>query len=176
MNSDRYEQVPNPSTSPRSRLEMKDQEIGHGHVDGGWWPRSYDAAEEFPPLIDALSARLGRIERIGYDMDAWHSVTRKWIHRGDLVRSEGFHTVFAHTVSIISIAGQRLSLLVVPPETSKDIAETALHAASELVSTATVQDILARAGLLVATPGGARPDNNARRHRTIGHGGRRRVA
>jgi hypothetical protein len=148
MSSDRYSQEPiiPPAALPPIRLEMKGQGSTLGHVDGGWWPHSYDAAAEFPQLIDALSARAGRVERIGYDMDAWHSVRRKLIHDGEIVRCEGFRTVFADTVNIVSITGQQIRLLVVPPQAGADIAEAALHAASALTSVRTPRDILTAAG------------------------------
>jgi len=114
-------------------------------MDGGWWPHSYDASKEFPPLIDALSDRVGSIERIGYDMDAWYSVSRKLLHGDVVVRCEGFHTVFTDTVSIISLAGARMLLVVVPPQTSSGVAETALHAATDITSTRNVRDLLAAA-------------------------------
>jgi hypothetical protein len=139
------------STPPQVRLEMSARDIGRGYVDGGWWPHSYDAATEFPPLIAALRTRIGRVERIGYDMDLWHSATRKLIHDGEVVRCEGFHTAFAHTVSVISILGQQVSVLVVPPTTDNGTAEAALHAASGLASVHTLADILARMSAAVAT-------------------------
>lgn len=140
------------------RLEIKGADLGHGCMDGGWWPRSYDASEEFPPLIDALSERVGSIERIGYDMDAWYSVSRKLTHGDVVVRCEGFHTVFADTVSIISIAGARLILVVVPPQTSRDVAEAALHAAADATSTRNVRDLLAAA---ILPAGNVRPTGTA---------------
>jgi hypothetical protein len=47
-------------------------------VDGGWWPRSYDAAAELPGLITAVYDRLGKTTfRVGVSVTAWTNVPHR---------------------------------------------------------------------------------------------------
>lgn len=118
---------------------------GRGPVDGGWWPYSYDASMEFPALVAALVAHLGNVERIGYDIDLWHSATPKMVCDGTVVRCEGFYAVFAHLISIISGPDQATILLMIAPETSDGIAHAAMSAAAVAAPGDTVDSILGRA-------------------------------
>jgi hypothetical protein len=117
---------------------------GRGPVDGGWWPHSYDASAEFPALVTALAARLGRVERIGYDIDLWQSTTPKMICDGMVVRCEGFRGVFVDLNSIISGPDKATILILIAPETSDGIARAAMDAATDAAPGDTVERILGR--------------------------------
>jgi hypothetical protein len=53
------------------RLQLKPAHEAYGFVQGAWWPRSDQLGIELPPLLEALSARLGRIRRVIYDENSW---------------------------------------------------------------------------------------------------------
>ena len=55
-----------PEHTPRLRLKPKAPQSGY--VDGAWWPRSDDLAAELPDLLAVLSVRLGRIDRVLYNL------------------------------------------------------------------------------------------------------------
>lgn len=105
------------------RLRLKPKGPVTGYVDGGWWPRSRDLAAELPELAAVLSVRLGPIQRIAYAMDSWQPTSGRVEVDGRRVRLEGFHSQDRDVVAVTGLNGQRISLLVVPP----DAGETAGH-------------------------------------------------
>nr|CTQ95428.1 hypothetical protein [Kibdelosporangium sp. MJ126-NF4] len=125
---------------------MKPADAANGHVDGGWWPRSNDPMAEFPALLTALAPWVGAVTRVSYHLDTWASVERKVPIGGRAVRFEGFHSMDRNTVTVIGTDSRRISLLVVPPDTSGGMARAALRSAAEHDSTASVADILAGNG------------------------------
>jgi len=126
---------------------MKPAGSAAGYVDGGWWPRSTDPAGEFPGLIGALRSYVGRVSRVAYNLDFWGPVHRKITVDGRVVRCEGFRTMNAHTVTAIGVDSQRVTVLVVPPDTPDEIAQAALRTAAGQGNTAAVEDILAGNGV-----------------------------
>jgi hypothetical protein len=129
------------------RLRMKPDNAVPGHVDGGWWPRSTDPAAEFPALVAALTSTLGPISRAGYNLDAWTATARKLTVHDRVVRMEGFRTMQPHTVTLTGQNRQRISLLVVPPDTPGGVARAILRSAADPDTTATVHDILTSNGI-----------------------------
>ena len=74
-----------PEHTPRLRLKPKAPQSGH--VDGAWWPHSDDLAAELPDLLAVLSVRLGRIDRVLYNVNEWAKPpSRKLETGGRLVR------------------------------------------------------------------------------------------
>lgn len=105
------------------RLRLKPKGPITGYVDGGWWPRSRDLDAEIPELATVLSVRLGPVERVAYALDAWNSPPRRVDVDGHRVRLDGFHSQDRDIVHLTGTNGQRVSLLVIPP----DATETAAH-------------------------------------------------
>ncbi|MFC0112057.1 DUF5994 family protein [Kibdelosporangium aridum] len=139
-----------PTTGPvRSevRSRMKPGNAATGQVDGGWWPRSTDPAAEFPALVEALTSTLGPISRVGYNLDAWTATVRKLTVRDRVVRMEGFRTMQPNTVTLTGRNRQRISLLVVPPDTPGGVARAVLRSVAAPATTATVEDILTSNGI-----------------------------
>jgi hypothetical protein len=134
------------AASDESRMEMKPAGSATGYVDGGWWPRSTDPASEFPGLIRALHEQVGQVSRVAYNLDFWAPVHRKLTVDGRVVRCEGFRTMNAHTVTAIGVDSQRVTVLVVPPDTPDDVARAVLQTAASHDNTATTEDILAGNG------------------------------
>jgi hypothetical protein len=110
------------------RLRLKPKGPTTGWVDGGWWPRSRDLAAELPGLLAVLAVRLGRIERVSYHLGDWGPTLGKLSCGGGVVRLGGYRAQHADTVDVLA-GGQRVTLLVVPPETSAQTAHAALMAA-----------------------------------------------
>jgi hypothetical protein len=135
------------TTHGEPRIEMKPAGSATGYVDGGWWPRTTEPASEFPGLIGALHEQVGQVSRVAYNLDFWAPVHRKLTVDGRVVRCEGFHTMNAHTVTAIGVDSQRVTVLVVPPDTPDDVARAALRTAAGQDNTATVEDILASDGV-----------------------------
>jgi hypothetical protein len=131
-------------TAVRDEVRLQLKPAGGGYVDGGWWPRSRDAAVEFADLITAVRDQVGQVERISYPLgDGWEITHRKLVVDGRLVRLEGFHAMPAHTLTLIGTQQRRLTLLVIAPDTPRDTATTALKTAADPGNTASPDDLLA---------------------------------
>jgi Family of unknown function (DUF5994) len=123
------------------RLRLKPKAATTGYVDGGWWPRSRDLDVELPGLLAVLAVRLGRIERVSYHLGDWHPTPARLSVEGRTVRLEGYRAQHADTVDVL-VALQRVTLLVVPPETSAEAAHHALMTAGHRGNTDDVEALL----------------------------------
>ena len=120
--------LPVEDSRERPRLRLKPKAPTTGWVDGGWWPRSRDLAAELPGLLSVLAVRMGRIERVSYHLGEWGPTPHKISCGGGVVRLEGYRSQHANTVDLLA-PGQRVTLLVVAPETSAPTAHAVLMAA-----------------------------------------------
>jgi hypothetical protein len=134
-----------PAEPSRVRLKPTTSTLRNsGYVDGAWWPRSRDLTAESPALFAALAARLGGVERMAYHLGEWQQADRRLEVGAMRVRLGGFNHQSANTVDIVGSAGQRITLLVVPPETSSANAEKIALAASDGQNVDPVAVLLAR--------------------------------
>ncbi len=125
-----------PSTAvlDRPRLNLKPESSAAGSVDGAWWPGSRDLPAELPAVMAELANRIGPVERVAYNLDAWAAVPRKISINGETVRMAGFHSLDRDTVHMIG-ARRRLVLTVVPPDADEQTAAAALTAAGQVPTT-----------------------------------------
>jgi len=115
-----------PSPDTGTRLRMKSATPAPGPVDGGWWPRTRDLADELPTLLEAMTARLGRIDRVTYHLADWPATDRRLPFDDGVVRLEGFRSQASGSLTVIGWNRNRLTLRVVPPETAPADARKAL--------------------------------------------------
>lgn len=108
--------TPSPAPRMRSRLWLKPEAPVTGYVDGAWWPRSRDLTTELAALAKVLAVRLGSIERVAYALSTWDTATSKADVDGVRVRLEGFTYEDQNVIHMTGSNGDRISLLVVPPE------------------------------------------------------------
>ena len=130
-----------PEHTPRLRLKPKAPHSGH--VDGAWWPRSDDLAAELPDLLAVLSVRLGRIDRVLYNLNEWAKSLPKLATGGRLVRLDGYLRQPTNTIEVLGLTGGRIALLVVPPYTDADLAHEAMMTAAAPNDTSMVGNLLA---------------------------------
>lgn len=117
-----------------------------GDVDGAWWPGSRDLTIELPALLASLAARLGWVERVTFNLTVWAPAPRRLAVDGRVVRLEGFRSQSADVLTVIGRGGrQRLTLLVVPPETDPATAARVVVRASRPGSADNVETLLATA-------------------------------
>jgi hypothetical protein len=127
---------------PGVRLRLKPASHGAtGYVDGGWWPRSRDLAAELPPLFAALSARLGPIERVSYQLAGWDPGLRTLKINGDVTHLGGFRCQPPHTLDLLA-ARLRLTLLVVPADVTPEAGHRSLAAAVQANNIDSIADLL----------------------------------
>ncbi|HEU5027167.1 MAG TPA: DUF5994 family protein [Spirillospora sp.] len=139
-------QLPPPTTS---RLRLTPDGTGRGITDGGWWPRSRDAAAELAELAITVSARLGMPTRLTIDFDDWDHVPLRVTALGRVIRI-GWLPHLDHMIAVTRGRGEPVLLLVIPPETSQSSAEAALAEAA--AGDRPPEEILASCGVPTAHP------------------------
>ncbi|MFC0842897.1 DUF5994 family protein [Streptomyces noboritoensis] len=127
-------------------LRLETTRSREGVLDGAWWPRSRDIAEELPALITALTEHLGPITRVGLDATAWRGIPTRLVIDDRVVHLDSF-PVGDDTVLITRGGNDHFSLLVVPPGTTADAARTAMARAVH------ADNITQAAQILIATTG-----------------------
>ena len=89
-----------------------------------------------------MTDRLGSTERVSYHLGDWDPVGRSIDVGGDFaVRLSGFHFQQRDTIDVLG-PQKRITLLVIPPETSPQTADDALAAAAQPGNTDTVDALL----------------------------------
>jgi hypothetical protein len=128
---------------PAPRVTVKPAGPVTGEVDGAWWPRSRDLSAELPALLADLVDRWGSVSRVTYNLDVWNPVERRLVVAGRIVRLGGFRFQHADTVTLIGASGQRLTLLVIPPESTPAAAHHALTTAAQPGNDDPIETLLA---------------------------------
>jgi hypothetical protein len=88
-----------------------------------------------------LAVRLGAVERVSFRMGDWDPAPGRTVVDGGLVHLDGFALRPVGTVDVAA-ATQRVTLLVVPPDTDPDTAHRALVAAGHRGNTDAVAELL----------------------------------
>jgi uncharacterized protein DUF5994 len=128
------------------RLTLKPKRASMGMVDGAWWPRSNDPYAEFPAMIAGIETRLGRPDRVAFNVNAWADAPRHLVVDRQAVRLEGFNSLDEHTVVVSGDGWHRMVLVVVPPEAGESAAVAALARAAAPDNTEQAVQILSRTG------------------------------
>jgi len=139
------------------RLRLKPKAPPTGSVDGAWWPRSRDLARELPALAEVLAIRLGPVTRVAFAMNAWKPAPRRVAVGGRVIRLEGFRTQDEHILNVSGSDGQRITLLVIPPEAPEVGGHDAMMFAARRAGIGRPGDILTAAGALPAVSSVPRP-------------------
>jgi hypothetical protein len=130
-----------PDDHERLRLDLKPEAPATGAVDGGWWPHARDLAAEAPALLAALTARLGTVEGVSYNLDDWGATRREITIDGARVRLAGYRSQHRDTIDVYS-RRRLVTLLVVAPEATAPHARAALRAAADRANTDGVEALL----------------------------------
>ncbi|MFI5772237.1 DUF5994 family protein [Streptomyces sp. NPDC051658] len=120
-----------------------------GFFDGAWWPRSRDIRSQLPDLIDALTASLGPIARVGLDASAWDEVPAHLVVGDHKVRID-WSAVDDSTMIITRGHHDHFAFLVIPPQTSAEAAHTAMTMAVQDDNRTSAEQILDAAGITPA--------------------------
>ena len=83
-------------------------------LDGGWWPRSWDAEAELPGLVHGLSQRYGRIRHVLLNGPTWTGHVRRLATADGVVRVGWFASMSAALAVAITDTDEQIDLLVVP--------------------------------------------------------------
>jgi len=128
-----------PEHTPRLRLKPKAPTTGY--VDGAWWPHSDDLLIELPDLLAVLSVRLGRIDRVIYNLTEWASAPAKLPIDGRVVRLAGYYRQPVNTVEVLGNRN-KIVLLVVPARSDPDRAHDTMMAAAAPNNASTIDCLL----------------------------------
>ncbi|MFF1644812.1 DUF5994 family protein [Streptomyces sp. NPDC058240] len=72
-------------------LRLQTTHSREGLLDGAWWPRSRNVTAELPPApMQALTAHLGPITRVGLDTAAWEEVPTRLVVDDRVVHLDAF--------------------------------------------------------------------------------------
>ncbi|WP_431679461.1 DUF5994 family protein [Kitasatospora sp. KL5] len=148
---DRFRQAAKPGTV---LLRLETTQSREGALDGAWWPRSRDVGAELPGLITALTEHLGPVVTVGLDADAWDDVPPRLVVGGRSVHIDRY-PVGDDTVIITRGDRDHFSLLVVPPQASREAALAAMERAVRAGGTDSARQIL------IATGAGSGPPAEA---------------
>lgn len=110
-----------PFRAPSARLALKPVHPAASRVelDGAWWPRSRDLAQELPALADVLDPLWGRITRVAVNPRYWPIIPPRIFVNGHVVKVGWFTSQLdPHKILLLSGTSGRWDLLVVPPETT----------------------------------------------------------
>jgi hypothetical protein len=129
-----------PDYTPRLRLKPKAPRSGY--VDGAWWPWSDDLTSELRDLLAVLSVRLGRIDRVMYNLGEWATAPAKAMLGERVVRLDGYRRQPINTLEVLGVNRDTIALLVVPPNTNSDQAHATMMAAAAPHNDASVEGLL----------------------------------
>jgi hypothetical protein len=116
-------------------------------LDGGWWPRSTDPAAELPALVLAIDNLHGPVTRLALSRHGWDPHPRRLLVAGRVVRLGYFASQSAALLTARCDPGDRVDLLVVPPDTLSATADAAMLLA------ATASNLIHAQHLLIAAEG-----------------------
>ena len=112
-----------------NRLQLKPFRLASEHIDGAWWPRSAHLVGELPNLMASVADRLGRVVMVGYRRDGWDETPPLAEIAGHTVELLGFASDEPASVILIGEDGRHLTLHVIRPDASEEVARQALEEA-----------------------------------------------
>ncbi len=116
------------------RVQLKPDVPAEVDVDGAWWPRSLNLSLELPVLLASLSPRLGHAVLVSFDEQAWDDSPQHLRIDEQAVLLEGADSKTSDRVTVVGADGDRLILLVVPPDTAAPAAMQSLAKAASPTS------------------------------------------
>jgi hypothetical protein len=129
-----------PSTSLRLRLAP---DPTHGPLAGSWWPRSRNLELELADLVDHFPKEAGHISRAVFSRPDWDTSPRRVeVGRGPM-KTGSFPHDDTHVVLLKLSTGRQLTVLVVPPDASDEVAHDLMTRAADPANTLSAVQLLA---------------------------------
>jgi hypothetical protein len=135
--------VYSPTEPSTPRLRMEPTGSRRTLLDGGWWPRSTDPVAELPGLVLAIDKLRGPVIRLVLSAAGWKSHPRRLGLDGRVLRLGYFASQPISLLTALCDNGDRVDLLIVPPDTAGDTAEAAMVVAATTSNLVHAQDIVA---------------------------------
>jgi hypothetical protein len=115
---------PTPPSTPRLRMEPTGSH--RTLLDGGWWPRSTDPVAELPGLVLAIDKVRGPVTRLILAAAGWDDHPRRLGVAGRVLRLGYFSSQPVSLLTALCANGDRVDLLVIPPDTASGTADAAM--------------------------------------------------
>lgn len=147
MTASRTTTVP-PSMPSTPRLRLEPTGARDTLLDGGWWPRSTDPVADLPGLVLAIGRLHGPVIRLVLSAEGWEGHPRRLAVAGRVLRLGYFTSQPDSLLTAVCDNGERVDLLIVPPDTTHDIADAAMRLAATAGNRIHAQHIL----LAASTP------------------------
>jgi hypothetical protein len=144
LNSARRMTTISASAPSAPRLRMEPTGSRRTMLDGGWWPRSTDPVAELPGLVLAIDALRGPVTRLLLSAGGWDEHPRRLGVAGRILRLGYFTSQTAALLTALCDNGDRVDLLIVPPDADGGLADAAM------VLAATTSNLLHARHILVA--------------------------
>ena len=112
-----------------TRLQLKPFRAPSEHLDGAWWPRSMHLVDELPGLVTSVSDRLGQVVMVGYRRNGWDETPPLAEIGGHTIELLGFTSDEPASVILIDEDGRHITLHVIRPDASEQVARQALEEA-----------------------------------------------
>ena len=113
----------------QQRIHLDGRRAPSSHIDGAWWPRSTQLADELPDLFATVHESVGPVALVGYRHDGWTDAPPQITTAGgQSVELLGFDSDEPPTVIVIGQNGHHLMLRVIAPVTDEEEARRALDA------------------------------------------------
>ena len=108
------------------RLRLEPSGSRRTLLDGGWWPRSTDPVAELPGLVLAIDGLRGPVVRLVLSAAGWDEHPRRLGVAGRVVRLGYFASQPASLLTALCDNGDRVDLLIVPPDADTGTADAAM--------------------------------------------------
>jgi Family of unknown function (DUF5994) len=115
------------------RLQLDPRSSDTAVLDGAWWPRSRELADELPALVHALAGKRGTITHAMLNVDDWELPHPRRIPAAEGPVRLGWYTSQPSGLLtlICDFGRERFDLFVVPVDASAPSAAAAMDAAAD---------------------------------------------
>jgi hypothetical protein len=138
-----------PAAEGAARLTLSELPPAQTALDGSWWPRSRELADEVPALVAELRRQGRPADRVTYNPQLWAPGPSRLRADGHLLRLGWFASEDPHQITLTEAGSRfRTVLLVVPPQTPEDVAERVSAEVSDTASWRTPTEVLEASGAL----------------------------
>ncbi|MFD7137537.1 DUF5994 family protein [Streptomyces sp. NPDC059894] len=121
-----------PPSHPLLRLRLAPESALPRRIDGAWWPRTHDLMAELPHLLAGLPRAWGQIVSVMVNGAAWTGAPGRMLVCNQVVRLRRSTAARTPDTIVLMAPGQgRRDLLVVPPDTAEQAAQTLMSTAAD---------------------------------------------
>lgn len=129
-----------------TRLVIAGRHARRDHLHGAWWPHSTDIEDELAPMLVHALATLHAVLGVTLNRDEWPGAPLIFQPLATRSPKISWYGLTEPHLALLHCGGlDRVSVLVVPPDTPEDAALTAMLMAAAPGNTLTTTETLARA-------------------------------